>query len=106
MAWKELNSRAPGATTLTDLYTVPAGKEITAKVMVVNRGATPTTFRWSLAVGGLADATSQYKAYDTPIIETDIYESPVFGAGPGDVIRVYAGNANLTFSVNGIEKDR
>jgi len=91
----------PSATTLTDAYTVPAGSKFEFFVTIANRSAVATTFRWSLAIGGAADANGQYKAYDTPINGNNIYTSDIYKANAGDVIRVYATLATLTFGISG-----
>jgi hypothetical protein len=102
---KILGQSAPGATTPTTLYTVPAATSTTvSSIVVCNRGGSATTFRISLAPGGAGDATSQYLYYDVAIAGNDTF---AFTGGltlaTTDLIRVYAGNANLTFSVYGVE---
>jgi len=91
----------PSATTLTDVYTVPSGNTFEFIVTVANRSAVATSFRWSLAIGGAADSNEQYKAYDTPINGNDIYTSEKYLANAGDVIRVYATLATLSFGISG-----
>ena len=97
---------APAATTLTDLYTVPASTQtVVTSVIVVNRGATSTTFRISLAPLGAADATSQYLYYDLTIAANDTFVATIgVTLIATDKMRVYAGNANLTFTVVGNEE--
>lgn len=90
----------PAATTLTDVYTVPAGFRFDFKYIVANRGAA-TAFRFSIAIGGAADSNEQYVAYDTPIAINDVYESPMFHVNAGDVLRVYATLATLSFNITG-----
>ena len=92
---------APAATTLTDLYTVPASTQsVVTSVVVCNRGATSTTFRISLAPLGAADATSQYLYYDLTIAANDTFVATIgVLLIATDKIRVYAGNANLTFTL-------
>jgi hypothetical protein len=97
----------PSAATLTDAYTPSAGKLYSAisSIIVCNRSsAVPTTFRISVAKGGAADDLKQYIAYDTPI---DTNETREFTIGPtvafGDVIRVYATLATLSFNIFGDE---
>jgi len=102
---KVLGESAPGATSLTDLYTVPAATSTTVSTITVcNRGATATTFRVSVAPAGAGDAASQYVYYDVPINENDTFATTVgLTLATTDKIRVYAGNANLTFAVFGVE---
>jgi hypothetical protein len=91
----------PGAASLTDAYTVPAGNKFEFKYVVANRSGTSTSFRVSVAIAGAADSNEQYLSYDTPIIGNDIYESPIFFINATDVIRVYATLATLSFNISG-----
>lgn len=90
---------APAATSLTDLLTISAGYYVDAHVVAINRSGVSTTIRMSLAPNGVADATSQYFAYDLPLSGNNIYDSAEIIADESDVIRVYTNNATVTFSV-------
>jgi hypothetical protein len=94
---------APPATTLTDLFTVPAlTQAVLSSVIVCNRGVTATTFRISLAPAGAADATSQYLYYDVPIAKNNTFIATIgITLATTDKVRIYAGNANLTFTLLG-----
>lgn len=66
--YKVLGQQAPAAATDATLYTVPAATQtIISTLVVTNRGASPTTFRLRVAVGGAAVANQQYLAYDVVI---------------------------------------
>ena len=84
------------ATTLTDLYT--ALLEVAVSTIVVcNHGATATTFRLAHAPGGLADAAGQYFVRDAPIQANQMVPFTIgVCLAAGDVLRAYAGNANLS----------
>lgn len=99
-----LGQSNPDATTLTAVYTVPAGKHATARVLVCNQ-STATTFRISLAAAGETDATEQYVAYGQALAANDSVSSVAFTVGATDVVRVYAGTGNVSFTVTGIEDD-
>lgn len=96
---------APGATTRTKVYTVPAATQaVISTIAVCNRGGTATTFRVSLAVADAADDSKQYVAYDYPIRANRLVQLTLgITLGAGDCIYVYAGNANLTFNVFMVE---
>ena len=96
---------APSATTETVVYTVPALKfAIINNYSVCNRGATATTARVSFSKSGGATATKDYNIYDLLIPPNDVYEATCgFTLGAGTVIRVYAGNASLSFQFFGKE---
>jgi hypothetical protein len=104
--YRILGQQNPTATTLTDIYTVikPVRSAILSSISVANRSATPTSFRISVAVNGAVDSLEQYIAYDTPIAANDVMS---FNLGitlaQGDVTRVYATLATLTFNVFGLE---
>lgn len=91
----------PSATTLTDLYTVPAvTSAMCSTITVCNQSATPTSFRISIAPGGAADATSQYIYYDVAIPGNDTFASTLgFPLATTDKVRVYATLATLSFSL-------
>lgn len=101
-----LGQLAPMSMVLVDLYSVPIGKEVTGRVIVTNRVGTDASFRTAIAVGGEADDPKQYIAYDKVIAAKDTGSTIAFMAGSGDVIRVYASNANLSFTFTGIEQDQ
>lgn len=102
---KVLGQAALSATTLTDVYTVPALTQATvSSVTVCNQGNTSTTFRISIAVAGAADNAKQYTHYDVSIPANDTFIATVgFTLGAADVVRFYAGNGNLSAGVFGVQ---
>lgn len=103
---KVLGQSNPSATTLTDAYTVPALTRTTVSTIIVaNRSAVATTLRVSVAIAGAADDPKQYIFYDIPILGNDTFAATIGATmGPGDVVRVYATLATLSFSIFGIEE--
>lgn len=102
---KVLGQSAPIATTLTDLYTVPALTQTTVStISVCNQSATATSFRVSVAPGGAVDDPSQYVYYDLAIDGNNTFAA-TFGItlSATDVVRVYATDATLSFSLFGVE---
>lgn len=102
--YKNLGQQNPVVTTLTDLYTVPAGKSaVVSSIVICNRGAA-TTFRLAIAPAGAADDNKHYLYYDTAIGANDTL---VLTAGltlaATDKIRCYAGAATLSFGAWGSE---
>lgn len=104
-AYRVLGQQSPAAATLVALYTVPAGgSAVISSVSVCNRAATPTTFRVSVAVAGAADAGVQYVFYDVPLAGlSTVMLTAGLTLGAADVLRVYAGAANVTFQAFGQE---
>lgn len=104
-AYKVLGQSAPLATTLTDIYTVPAATQaIVSTITVCNQSGTATSFRISVAPAGAADATSQYIYYDVAIAGNDTFAATLgVSLATTDKIRVYATLATLSFTVTGVE---
>ncbi len=102
---KVLGQVAPAATTLTDLYTAPAGTQVVvSSIIVCNRGNSDTTFRVAVAVAGASIENKQYLFYDTRIPANDTLAAQIgVTLGATDKIRVYAGNEHLSFTAFGIE---
>lgn len=103
--YKILGQSAPAATTNTDVYTVPSNTQVVvSSIVVCNRSSTSTTFRIAIRPNGETLANSHYVAYDTTIEANDIV-SLTLGVtiDSADIITVYAGNDNLTFSFFGTE---
>lgn len=103
--YKVLGQSAPSATTATTLYTVPsATSAVVSTINVCNRNNAADTFRIAVRPAGASLASSHYLAYDTPIPANDSISLTVgVSLATTDVITVYAGTANLTFSAFGAE---
>jgi len=103
--FKVLAQSKPLATTLTDIYTVPASTSATiSSIVISNQSATATSFRISVAVAGVADTTKQYLFYDVPISGNDTITTTLgITLATTDVLRVYATLATLSFNVFGVE---
>jgi hypothetical protein len=92
----------PAATTLTDAYTVPAAGWAVVDVVVCNRGAA-TSYRLAVSPLGVADDVKHYLRYGIAIGANAADRVSRITLGAGDVVRVYATDATLTFSVVGVE---
>lgn len=103
---KILGQSNPSATTLTVAYTVPALTKATiSTITVCNRSVTATSFRISVAVAAASDSPEQYLFYDLAINGKDTFGATIgITLGAGDVIRVYATLATLSFNIFGIEE--
>jgi len=102
--WGTLAQVSSAATTLTDIYTCPAGKRATVELILCNRSTT-TNVRWSYAINGAADAVAQYMLYDFALSGNIAISTARITIKAGDVLRVYSVSGNVTFQVNGIEED-
>ena len=103
--YKVIAQAAPGATTDTALYTVPAGTEtIISTLFVANRDSTTATFRVAIRPGGATLANEHYIAFDVPIAGSDTTTITCgITLAATDVMTVRASNANLSFNLSGTE---
>jgi hypothetical protein len=103
---KVLGQSAPGATTETDLYTVPASTSaVISSLVVCNRSAAVVTFRVSVAVAGGATANKDYLYYDVTLPPNDSFVATIgITLAATDKIKVYASTANLSFNLFGEEQ--
>ena len=104
-AYKVLAQSAPAATTNTDLLTVGAGKSVVASTLsVCNRGTTAATYRVAIRPAGAVVANQHYFIFDANILAKDTVTLSVgFTLATTDVVTIYASNANLSFSIFGVE---
>lgn len=103
--YKVLGQSAPSATTATTLYTVPsATSAVVSTINVCNRAASSDTFRIAVRPLGTSLANSHYLAYDATILANDSISVTIgVSLAATDVITIYAGTANLSFSAFGAE---
>jgi hypothetical protein len=103
--YKILGQSSPSATTETTLYTVPAATStVCSSISICNRGGTPTTFRVSISPAGAAIANKDYLYYDVTLAGNDTFIATIgVTLATTDKIRVYSGNANLSFQIFGTE---
>lgn len=100
---KILGQTALAATTSTAVYTVPDGTSAEVTVNFCNRGAA-TSFRLSIGVDGAALNDKQYLYYDRALAANDSYGVDLgVRLSQRDVVRAYAGSANVSVSVLGSE---
>ena len=104
-ALKVLGQSALAATTLTDVYTVPAATSTTVSTLTVcNRGGASGTFRLSVAIGGAADTAAQYIYYDQYLDANSTFAATVgITLAATDKIRAYASSANFSVNIFGVE---
>jgi glucose-6-phosphate dehydrogenase assembly protein OpcA len=103
--FKVLGQSAPSATTNTNLYTVPsATSAVVSTIVVANRETTSATYRIAIRPAGATIANQHYLAYDVAVGANDSTTLTLgITLAATDVITIYAGNANLSFSAFGSE---
>ena len=104
--YKVLAQTAPSATTESTLYTVPAGySAVVSTIAITNQAGSSGTYR--IAVRPAADATTTQKHYIVYGATVAASDSILLTLGltlaTGDVVRVYASSANMSFSAFGSE---
>lgn len=104
IAYKVLGQSAPSATTNTNLYTVPSATQAVCSTLAIcNRGVS-TTFRVAVRPAGAAIANQHYVVYDNYVEQGDsIMLTLGLSLAATDIVTVYAGTANLSFSLFGSE---
>jgi hypothetical protein len=104
-AYKVLGQSNPSATTATTLYTVPSSTSAVASTLsICNIGTSATTFRVAVRPAGETLANKHYLAYDASVAGNDsILLTLGISLATTDVVTVYAGTANLAFSLYGSE---
>jgi len=102
---KVLGQAALAATTLTDIYTVPASTSATiSSVVICNRGGTATTFRIAIAVAGAGNANAQYLYYDQAIDANSSFIATIgVTLAATDVLRAYTPGSSVSVNVFGVE---
>lgn len=96
-----LGQSAPLAVTWTDIYTCPADTVSALRVIVSNRGSGAASFRVAASKGGNPIANEHWLAPDKAILGNDTGSSIAFIVSATDVVRVYASDANLSFTATG-----
>jgi len=106
-----LGGASIGTGTLTDIYTVPAGRAASVNVNVANRSDVDTSIRIAHIQNGVAASVGDddYLMYDLPTSSLASNFAPIqltgVLMGAGDTIAVRSSDSAVTIQVNGIEED-
>lgn len=102
---KVLGQVNPSATTATTLYTVPsATSTISSSLTVANLSSSATSYRIAIRPTGETLANKHYIAYDASLPGNDSTTLTLgITLSATDVVTVYAGSANIAFSLFGVE---
>lgn len=105
LTYKVLGQSNPAITTANTLYTVPANtSSIISTLAICNQANTATTFRVALRPAGATLATQHYLNFDTALPANDTITATLgITMATTDVLTVYAGSANVSFSAFGSE---
>lgn len=104
-SYKVLGQSAPAATTMTDLYTVPAATSAVASTLTIsNTGQNTTTVRVAVRKAGAALSSQQYIVYDIQANPNDtIFLTLGLTLATTDVVSVYTALATVSFNLFGSE---
>jgi hypothetical protein len=102
--YKVLGQSAPAATTNTTLYTVPASTSAVCSTLAIcNRGVS-TNVRVAVRPAGATLANQHYIVYDNYVNQYDtVFLTLGVTLATTDVVTIYAGSANTSFSLFGSE---
>ena len=101
---KTLGQLNPAATTLSTLYTVPGATAAVGSTLAVCNQGVSTNFRVAVRPAGAAIAAQHYIVYDVAIAANDsAFLTLGITLAATDVVSVYAGHANVSFSLFGAE---
>ena len=102
--YKVLGQSNPAATTATTLYTVPSATSAVCSTLSICNTGVSTTYRIAVRPAGAALDPKHYIVYDAPLNQ---YDSTLLTLGISlattDIVTVYAGHANVAFSLFGGE---
>lgn len=102
--YKVLGQLQPSATTLSDLYTVPAATSAVCSTLTICNMGASTTYRVAVRVAGAAIDDKQYVVYEATLNQ---YDSTMLTLGvtlaATDKVSVYAGTADVSFNLYGSE---
>lgn len=102
--YKVLGQLAPGATTLSTLYTVPANTQAVCSTLAICNRSETSSYRVAVRPGGAAISNEHYIVYDNWVNGSDtVFLTIGVSLGANDVVSVYSSSANLSFSLFGSE---
>lgn len=102
--YKVLAQSNPAATTNTDLYTVPSATQTVCSTLSICNQGVSTTFRVAVRPAGATLAAQHYVVYDNLLNANEtVFLTLGMSLAATDVVTVYAGTANLSFSLFGSE---
>jgi len=104
-AYKVLGQNDLAATTLTDVYTVPAATEaVISTIIIANRTASAESFRIAIRPAGETISDKHYIAYGVPIAANDSTTLTLgLTLAATDVLTVWASAVDLSVNVFGTE---
>jgi hypothetical protein len=103
MASGKLGGFDLSASTLTPVYTVPTDNFSVVSVSICNRGHQAVTVRVAVQDQSVAIGLKDYIEYGTEILAKGVLERTGIIMSVGQILHVWASNANVSAVVFGIE---
>lgn len=104
MASGLLGSADLSATTITDIYTVPASTLTSCNINVCNRNASVVKVRLALSATTVTQGATEFIEYDTQILANSVLERTGVILQAGKIITAYSDTANVTVVATGVEE--
>jgi hypothetical protein len=92
------------ATTITNIYTVPASTVATCNILVCNRNASAVTVRLALSTTSVTQATDEFIEYGVTIPANGVLERTGIMLQAAKIVTAYSDTANVTVIVDGFEE--
>jgi len=104
MASGRLGTADLSATTITDVYTVPASTLASVNIGICNRNAATVTIRVAVSDTTVTQGADEYIEYETPLGAYGVLERTGIVLDAGKIITVYSDTANVSVVITGIEE--
>lgn len=102
--YKVLGQSNPNAATLTTLYTTPAATQAVCSTLSICNLGVSTTYRVAVRPAGASVSNQHYLVFDSALNAGDsILLTLGISLAATDVVSVFAGTANVSFSLFGVE---
>ena len=104
MASGRLGTADLSATTITDIYTVPASTLASVNVSVCNRNASPVKIRLAISDTTVTQGNDEFIEYDTEIPGNGVLERTGIALDATKIVTAYSDTASVSVVVTGIEE--
>lgn len=104
MATGRLGTADLSATTVTDVYTVPASTIASMNISVCNRNSTIAKVRLALSDTTVTQGADEYIEYDQAIPANGVLERTGIILDASKIVTAYSDSANVSVVVTGVEE--
>ena len=104
MASGRLGTANLAATTITDVYTVPANTLTSCNINICNRNATAAVVRIAISDTSVTQGLDEFIEYDYSLSAKGVLERGGVLLDAAKILTVYSDTANVSVVVTGIEE--